>query len=149
MKLRQTQLMLIIDNMNVPLPGKATVYQDVMDAWTRSMVMLDKLVSGVPQSVESGEALLGLCAWHIYPDICALGKTTTLVEHQDTLVKKGGLVTIGLRNARSEADAGISWSMPLEHLRYYGKAVMTHGTVSSQKSRVAFDRFYKLPWGAC
>ncbi len=148
MKLRQTQLMLIIDNMNVPLPGKATVYQDVMDAWTRSMVMLDKLVSGVPQSVESGEALLGLCAWHIYPDICALGKTTTLVEHQDTLVKKGGLVTIGLRNARSEADAGISWSMPLEHLRYYGKAVMTHGTVSSQKSRVAFDRILQVAMGS-
>ena len=117
--------MLVIDDMNVPLPAKATVYQDVIYAWIESMIMLDKLISRVPQSVESGEALLGLCAWHIYPDIYAPDTTTTLIEHHYAFVKKGGLVTIGLRSARREADAGISWSMPLEHLRYYGRAVMS------------------------
>ncbi|KAL8719747.1 MAG: hypothetical protein Q9225_003291 [Loekoesia sp. 1 TL-2023] len=148
MKVRQTQLMLIIDNMNVPLSSKATVYQDVMDAWTKSMIMLDKLISGVPQSVESGEALLGLCAWHIYPDICALGKTSTMVEQQDTLVKKGGLVTIGLHSARREPEPGISWSMPLAHLRYYGKAVISQGAVGSQKLRVTFDRIIQVAMGS-
>ena len=91
MKIRETQLMLIIDNMNMPLLGKVTVYHDVIDAWTKSMIMLDKLISRVPQSVESEEALLGLCAWHIYPDIYALDTFTTLVEHQNTFVKKGVL----------------------------------------------------------
>ncbi|KAL8722228.1 MAG: hypothetical protein Q9181_007536 [Wetmoreana brouardii] len=134
--------------MNVPLPGKATVYQDVMDAWTKSMIMLDKLISGVPLSVESGEALLGLCAWHIYPDVCALGKTSTMVEQQDALVKKGGLVTIGLHSARREADPGISWSMPLAHLRYYGKPVISRGAVGSQKSRVSFDRIIQVAMGS-
>lgn len=148
MKVRQTQLMLIIDNINVPLSGKPTVYQDVMDAWTKSLIMLDKLISGVPQSVESGEALLGLCAWHIYPDVCALGKTATMVEQQDALVKKGGLVTIGLHSARREANPGISWSMPLAHLRYYGKAVMSQGAVGSQKSRVSFNRIIQVAMGS-
>ena len=148
MRVRQTQLMLIIDNLNVPLQSKPTVYQDVTDAWTKSLVLLDKLISGVPQSVESGEALLGLCAWHIYPDICALGKTTTLVDQNDNLIKKGGLVTIGLNNLRNTATGGISWSMPLAHLRYYGKAVMSHGVIDSQKTRVPFDRIIQVAMGS-
>ena len=148
MKTQQMQLMLIIDNVNVPLTGKATVYEDVMDAWTKSLTTLDKLISGVPQSVQRGEALLGLCAWHIYPDICALGKTTTFVKQKDDLAKKGGLLTLGIVNAHHESDAGISWSMPLEQLRYYGRPVLSHGMVGTSKSRARFDNILQVAIGS-
>ena len=111
MRVRQTQLTLIIDNMVMPMPMRVNVYDTVVDAWTKAMIMVENVVSGMPQSVQSGEALLGLCAWHLYPDLCAVEHSTTIVHQGDTLVKIGGLVTVGLRRDRGEDGTGISWSM--------------------------------------
>ena len=148
MRVRQTQLTLVIDNMVMPMPMKVNVYDTVVDAWTKAMIMVENVVSGMPQSVQSGKALLGLCAWHLYPDLCAVERSTTIVHQGDTLVKIGGLVTVGLRRDRGEDGTGISWSMPLSHLRYYGKAVTSHAATGSQSSRVAFDRVVQIAMGS-
>ena len=140
MKLQQTQLMLIVDNVGLPTPGKTTVYDEVMDIWIKTMVMADNLISGMAQSVQSADDLLGLCAWHICPDIFALGVKPTTIEQRDRLVMKGGLLTIGLRNSREHGLTGVSWSMPLAHLRFYGKPVISHATIGSTSSRVPFYR---------
>lgn len=148
MSFRQTQLTLIIDNLAMSMPNKANVYDTVVDAWTKAMIMVENVVSGMPQSVQSGEALLGLCAWHIYPDLCAVEHNTTIVPQGDTLVENGGLVTVGLRKGRGDDGTGISWSMPLSHLRFYGKAVMSHAATGSQSSRIAFDRVVQIAMGS-
>ena len=140
--------MLIIDNIGLPMPSKASVYDEVMDAWTKAMVMADKLISGMAQSVQDADALLGLCAWHIYPDICAIGLKSTMVEQKDRLVKKGGLLTIGLSNAQDRERTGISWSMPLAHLRHYGKAEVSQSTVASTTSRVPFPQIIYIAMGS-
>ena len=99
--------MLIIDNMHLPITRKASVYIDVMHTWTQALTVAENLVSGVAQSVNTGEALLGLSAWHIYPDICAIGQRTTIIEQKDHLVTKGGVVTLGLQEHRERDNPGI------------------------------------------
>lgn len=53
---------------------------------------------------------------------------------------KGGLLTIGLRNAGEVGPTAVSWSMPLAHLRFYGKPVKSHVSIGSVSSRVPFVR---------
>ena len=138
MKLQQTQLMLIVDNIRLQKPNKATVYEEVMEVWTKAMKMADKLISGVAQRAQNADELLGLCAWHLYPDIYAIDVKATTIYQKDSLVVKGGLLTIGLQNAGEEGSAGVSWSMPLAHLRFYGKPVMSSSSIGSSSSRVSF-----------
>ena len=52
--------MLIVDNMDLPILHKSSMYGDVMRAWTQAMIVVENLLSGVAQSVNTGEALLGL-----------------------------------------------------------------------------------------
>ena len=140
--------MLIIDNMHLPIPRKASVYIDVMHTWTQALTVAENLVSGVAQSVNTGEALLGLSAWHIYPDICAIGQRTTIIEQKDHLVTKGGVVTLGLQEHRGRDDPGITWSMPLAHLRYYGGAVSSQRTLGFKTTKVSFDRIVLVAMGS-
>ena len=140
--------MLIVDNMDLPIPRKASVYTDVMHTWTQALMVTENLVSGVAQSVNTGEALLGLSAWHIYPDICAIGRRTTIIEQKDHLVTKGGIVTLGLQEHRERDDPGITWSMPLAHLRYYGGAVSSQRTLGSKTTKVFFDRIVLVAMGS-
>ena len=140
--------MLIIDNMHLPIPRKASVYIDVMHTWTQALTVAENLVTGVAQSVNTGEALLGLRAWHIYPDICAIGHRTTIIEQKDHLVTKGGIMTLGLQEHRERDDPGITWSMPLAHLRYYGGAVSSQRTLGFETTKVLFDRIVLVAMGS-
>ncbi len=112
------------------------------------MIMVDKVISGVPQSVQRGDGLLGLCAWHIYPDICAEGLRTTMVHQKDDLVSRGGIVTLGLSDSRGEYPSGFRWSMPLAHKRYYGKAVTSCGLVGSNNSLIDLIRIVQIAIGS-
>ena len=138
---QQRQLMLIIDNLDFTMPQKPTLYDDVMNVWTKAMLMLDNLVSGIAQSVASGEALLGLSAWHLYPDMCVAGCTagnsTMLIEQEDGLLMEGGILTVGLGQGRTKLHTGISWSIPLAHLRFYGRPVECCQTLNSATTRVS------------
>ena len=140
--------MLIIDNMDLPIPRQASVYSDVMHTWTQALTVAENLVSGVAQSVNTGEALLGLSAWHIYPDICAIGHRTTIIEQKDHLVTKGGIMTLGLQEHRERDNPGITWSMPLAHLRYYGGAVSSQRTLNFKTTKVFFDRIVLVAMGS-
>ena len=140
--------MLIIDNMDLPIPRKSSMYGDVMHAWSQALTVVENLVSGVAQSVNTGEALLGLSAWHIYPDICAIGEKTTVIEQRDHLVTRGGIVTLGLQRQRDKDPPGISWSMPLAHLRFYGGAVPSQRTVGLKSSKVSFDQIVLVAMGS-
>ena len=61
--------MLITDNTDLPLPRKASMYGDVIHAWTQALTVVESLVSGVARSVNSSEALLGLSAWQCTKDV--------------------------------------------------------------------------------
>lgn len=76
---QQTQLMLIIENVGLPITSGAKVYDNVMEVWTKALTTVDQLVSGMAQNIQSSDVLLGLSAWHLYPDMCILGRETTRV----------------------------------------------------------------------
>ena len=148
----QRRLMLIIDNMNLQVPERSNRYDEVMSVWTKGMTMLENLVSGIAQSATGPEALLGLCSSHIYPDLCVVGLThsgeSTMVSQKDQLVPEGGLLTIGLSHERAKGQSGISWSMPLAHLRYYGKPEERHQQLNFSNPRVCFRQFLLITMGS-
>ncbi|KAI0969832.1 hypothetical protein F4678DRAFT_438335 [Xylaria arbuscula] len=146
MKIKQTQLMLIVNNVNLPVSTKPTLYRNVLQAWSLAMLAADNLIRGVPQSVEYGSILLGISSWHIYPDMVVLQSSPTPISQADPLVNDAGILTIGL-NTQCPSETGISWSLPLGHLRYYGGPVVTEKSLITQGNRITVTQLIQLSIG--
>jgi hypothetical protein len=116
------------------------VYLSVMEAWKTAMITIDKVVSGMSHSVHEGSVLLGLAAWHIYPDLIVLGASSAEIKQNDALVYTGGIITIGLRGNHLESTGGVSWSLPLAYVRYYGDPVQAERSIDSDSSHVPMDQ---------
>ncbi|KAL1603892.1 hypothetical protein SLS60_005484 [Paraconiothyrium brasiliense] len=119
---RQNQLLLILNNLGLAVNTKLSVSDSVIDAWTSALITVDNLVSGKPQSVQTGAPLLGLSSWHLYPDMIVFGtgknsKATKVIQNDPHIVR-GGVLTLGIHDLRRSGD-GIHWSLPLAYLRYY------------------------------
>jgi hypothetical protein len=146
--LQQTQLMLIIDNIGLNLSPQSQVYENVISIWTKAMMTMDSLVSGIAHSVQSPEIFLGLSAWHLYPDMSVLSAQTTYIEQKHNLIIKGGHITIGKQTTDREIGQGLTWSMPLASLRYYGKPVTSKRSIGSGTIRVPFRRIVQIALGS-
>jgi len=96
----QKQLLLIIDNVGIPVNGEPGFYENVIHTWGTAMCMIEKLVAGSPQSVDIGAPLLGLASWHLYPDMLVLGIGDKEIKQKDPLIHPGGLLTLGLQNRK-------------------------------------------------
>jgi hypothetical protein len=140
--------MLIVDNIGLPIPFRPQLFESVMTVWKKAMITIDKLVTGVAQHVQDPDVLIGLSAWHIYPDIAYLGRETTLIEQNDELVQKGGLITVGMQNADPNKHRGISWTIPLAQLQYYGKPETLMRSVGEQSLRVSFGSLVHVAIGS-
>ncbi|KAE9374640.1 hypothetical protein N431DRAFT_277613, partial [Stipitochalara longipes BDJ] len=137
---RQKQLMLILDNIYVPVNSEKDLYHSVTAAWFAALLGMENLVKGVPQQVQDGAALLGMSSWHLYPDMVVLGGVTTEVKQQDGLFLSSAILTLGLQFA-DQSRHGVSWSLPLAHLRYYGHPVQASCSVGPANSRISMDQF--------
>lgn len=137
-KLRQTQFRLIIDNITMPVSTSKNVYSSIMDAWTSAMQTLESLIGGAPQRIDNGATLLGLSAWHLYPNILLAG-TNRHVNQSDPLVSPGGIITVGLQNRTGDDANGVVWSLPLTQARYYGAPVMATRHAGVGESQVSFE----------
>ncbi|KAI8633138.1 hypothetical protein F5Y19DRAFT_291497 [Xylariaceae sp. FL1651] len=146
MKIKQTQLMLILDNVSLPVGTKPTLYRNVLQAWTSAMVATNNLLQGSHQSVENGSVLLGISSWHLYPDMLVLQSSPTPVRQADPLFSDGGILTIGLHTERP-SETGVSWSLPLGHLRYYGNAVVSSKSLTIQGNRLTAIQLIQLSVG--
>ena len=146
-KLReQKQLMLILDNINLPVNGdEHDIYTSVIGAWCAALKAMDNLIRGVPQQIQSGAALLGLSSWHLYPDMVILGGAVTDVMQRDPLFKDTAILTLGLQ-VKSESRS-VSWSLPLARLKYYGQPVRTTRSVGHDNTRISMDEFAYIVLG--
>ena len=136
---QQKQARLIIQGFDTALPSSPDIYTAIKQVWYQAMKVLDSLVIGVPYNVQKDSAiLLGLLAWHLYPDMEVIGDTVTSVYQNDPLVIAGGVVTVGMVSDSSRTYEGLSWSLPLSRLRYYGEPVVSSGTIDQAGSRVSF-----------
>ena len=112
------------------------------------MEVAEKLLDGEPQSISSPEALLGLAAWHLYPDITVLKPRPLDIHQEDALFSNGGILTLGMNFRGSVMEKGIMWSLPLSHLRFYGEPVSKTRSLGLESERVYFADLKYLVLGA-
>ena len=141
------QLILMLDNINVPVNSEKSVYSSVMVAWSTALVAMDSLVRGMPQQVQDAAALLGMSSWHLYPDMVILGTVTAEVKQGDQLFLPTALLTLGLQFANKNHQS-VSWSLPLAHMRYYGHPVWSQRALGQENSRISMDEFAYIVLGA-
>lgn len=137
--LQQTQVRLLIDNITLPVSTHGTLYTAVTEAWVKALQALENLIKGIPQQINDGAVLLGLSAWHLYPDLL-LASTGQYIRQEDSLISSGGIVTIGLED-KDNNGKGVFWSLPLAQARYYGDPVITKRHAGVRESQVTFNEF--------
>ncbi|KAI1174457.1 hypothetical protein F4777DRAFT_579888 [Nemania sp. FL0916] len=140
---QQTQAKLIFDNLDIPVNSKPDTYDSVMDAWASSMTQMEKLLCGVPLQLHSGDILLGLLSWHLYPDMKCLFKEEQTIKQNDPILKDRGLLTLGLEPSPRAASGrqSVYWALPLAHLRFYGRLPVTkmRSMRTTDRDRITVD----------
>jgi hypothetical protein len=146
---RQNQLDQIVGKTRNMVNNRPSLYDSVIQAWAAALEGTERLLDGSPQQMQTGELLLGLNAWHIYPDINLLGDPDIFSEFDDPLVPKSGILTIGLiRNSEMSLSEGLHWSLPLAHLRYYGDPISRTGRLSGVRNRISLPEFMQTILGS-
>lgn len=134
-KREDTQLKLIVRNL-LSIHNSGTTYSNVIENWIVAMKTCQNLIRGVPQDVTNGAVLLGLMSWHIYPDL-NIFYPDRYVAFNDRLVKAGGVITLGLES-QDRSLSGVSWSVSLSHLRFYGDPVVIEKS-SEDSDRITLE----------
>lgn len=102
----------------------------------------------MPQAVNNGAAMIGLTAWHLYPDMAIFGNKTVEVYMKDKLIATGGVLTLGFSHPPHGMTPGIHWSLSLARLRHYGHPVSSVGLLSSDPNRLSFRQLQVTTIGA-
>jgi hypothetical protein len=139
--LQQKQFELIVGDLQKNVNNNNLVYDSVINTWITSLEGIERLLQGSPMQMQSGELLLGLSAWHLYPDINLLAPATAMIRQNDNLVPKSGILTIGLQSDEASTSKGLRWSLPLAHLRYYGDPVRCMSSIDAEGSRLSLVEF--------
>ncbi|KAM0326760.1 hypothetical protein ACHAQA_006634 [Verticillium albo-atrum] len=142
---QQTQLMLIINNVRIPVNAKRDSYESVVKAWISGMTAMECLAQGMPQRVQDGAVFVAMSAWHLYPDMEVLVNNTKHVDQHDELMA-GALVTIGAHGTTSD-NGGVIWSLPLSRMRYYSHPELTERRLASDTSRVTIKELWLVVLG--
>lgn len=145
--LQQTQLMLVLGNVNIPVNHLPNVYDSVIQAWIRALQTVNDLIRGMPQMVKDGAVLLDLSCFHIYPNLFVIGDSPKRVGLNDNLVHHSGVLTIGIHVEEDLDAGGIVWSLPLAYLRVYGEPVQCKKSFGTNPSRVSFDQLLFVALG--
>lgn len=145
---KHKQLMLIVDNIELPVNNKPKLFENVKETWKSAMEVVDKLIKGAPQSIRNGAVLLGLSSWHIFPDLIVLGSGSGVkeVRQHDPLVDSAGILTVGL-HIENPRNQGVYWSLPLSHLRYYGGPVMAERSLAVHGNRITVPELIQVSMG--
>lgn len=135
-----SRAMLMTDASGLEVNNESDTYRSVMQGWKDAMIAMNNLITGIPQRVDSGAALLGITSWHLYPDMIVLQKGTELIKQRDNLAAHTGILTVGLHTG-GESQGSVSWSLPLAHLRYYGTPVRTSRQIGVESTGISMDQF--------
>ena len=146
-KTKQRQVMLILENINIPVNNRIQVYGSVTQTWKTALTTMDRVIGGTAYNVQDGAVLAALAAWHLYPDIVVLGGKTVDVRQHDELINPGGVLTVGLQTDSKKSIKGLSWSLSLAHLRYYGYPVLKQRSIGSESSRLSTDDLLQVALG--
>ncbi|KAL6163735.1 hypothetical protein ACJQWK_10262 [Exserohilum turcicum] len=122
---KQKQLELILKNLDLAVTDGPAVFPSVTNTWKIALATMEKLVWGMPQAVNDGAALIGLSAWHLYPDMVLYSPKFVEVKMEDSNVAEGGVLSLGVSRGPDLSDRkrGVRWSLSLAQLRHYGRPV--------------------------
>ena len=146
MAFEQKRLMLILNNTTERVNSSSIPFESVIHAWHDSLKSFEALVNGVSQKAKNGEILLALSAWHIYPNLMIVKPEPKQMYLKDSLLQSCGVLTVGLHKVDDHLG-GISWSLPLSHLRHYEAPVNREGTFNSAQ-RLTLEEFSQVFLGA-
>ncbi|KAI4265371.1 MAG: hypothetical protein L6R38_009471 [Xanthoria sp. 2 TBL-2021] len=147
-KKQQIQLMLIVDNVQVPVNKRIDTYESVMEALNNALTQVEALVQGISQQARSGDILLALSSWHLFPDLTVVTPSMTHVRQNDPVFGSGGVLTIGLQ-APTVQEKGVHWSLPLAYLRHYGAPVVSAQSIRSElRSRLSLQELLQATLGS-
>ena len=144
---QQTQLMLVVNNLQLPVSNNINVYQSVIESSRIALLSMEKLLTGQPQRAQNGAFLLGLSSWHLYPEMVVHGAVTQKIDQKDDLFPPGSVVALGLEGLKG-VDKGVYWSFPLAHLRYYGDPVQSSRSTGHDASRISIDHLIYVSLGS-
>lgn len=142
----QKKLMLILRNINVPVSGASSTYAKVIEAWKHAMAGFEDLLDGMPQQLSNGAILRALSSWYLYPNLIVLVEHTVHVRFEDPLFPQQSVLTVGLQSVNPVHSEGISWSLTLSHLRYYGDPISVES--SENNSRVDIHQLHLIAFGS-
>lgn len=120
---RATQLQLITKNLSIPYWSSGPTFERVIMNWIRSMEMLEKLLSNIPQEASTRAVLIAISSWHLYPDMLVFQEKARKIPFSDELFPKSGILSTGLEY-KGPIDNVTQWSLSLSHFRYYGDPVI-------------------------
>jgi hypothetical protein len=139
--------MLILENVQTLVNKKTETYSSVISAWQNALIQMEGLINGVSQEAQGGDIILGLSAWHLFPDLMVVAPRPIPVQQRDPIFAHGGVLTIGLVNLSTE-ERGVHWSLPLAHLRHYGVPVVSSGSIdSNERSRISTGELLLATFG--
>jgi hypothetical protein len=125
---------LILKNTSLPVIGDSTVFPGVISTWAIAVEIMEKLITGMLQAVCDGASLVGLSAWHLYPDMGVFSPEVKEIRMNDPLVAAGGFLSIGLATTprTSHESSGVHWSLSLAQLRFYGRPVKVQRALENE-----------------
>jgi len=145
----QKKLMLVLDEGTLSVGKGRGTYKDVIEAWTTAMTGMERLLTGAPQATQQGAIVIGLSAWHLYPNLVILKSDRPEMAMNDPLFTvPGAVLTIGLEQTQATSPTGNFWSLSLAHLRHYGPPVLTKREFSRASTRLSFAQVVQATLGA-
>ncbi|KAK8108843.1 hypothetical protein PG984_014644 [Apiospora sp. TS-2023a] len=144
------QFLLIVNNLSIAIhQPNISLYQDVINVWKLALVATEGLISGTPHAVRDGPVLLGISAWHIFPDMLVLnGPTGNMnISMEDILVRPGGVLTLGISDPARRENQGVYWSLSLSHHMHYGEAVKRTRRLNIDGSRLTLNELFLVCFG--
>lgn len=145
---QQRQLELLVQNAAIPVNQASSTHRSVMDAWITALSTVEKLLEGVPQSVNDGSVILALTSWHLFPDMFVIGAGKDIISQHDELYPKGTVITLGQSSRPPDANSdGVFWSLPLACLKYYGDPVVRTRSLGDNICRLAFPEAMQVVLG--
>ena len=143
---QQTQLMIIAKDVHLPGSSRSSVYSQIVDSWRQAMEGLERLIGGEPQNISNKAILYAFSAWHIYPDLIVLGKEIKSIRFKDNCVNPSGVGDIGYLRRERDINTGMTWSLALSHLRYYGDPIVVESDPPS--SRITIHQLHLIALGS-
>jgi hypothetical protein len=147
-KRQQTQLELLIGNTSLAISGNTGTYKSVINAWKLALQVVEKLVTGEPQSIQDGAVILGLKSWHLFPDIFALRAGQNKIQLHDSLLPQSAIITLGISSCSPDSEGSVFWSLPLSYVRYYGNPIPSLANIGESTTRLLLPEFFQVVLGS-